>query len=422
MYSRRPLGLNLTPTPSLLPSPSIRPPPDPTLKGKDVPPPSSSFHSPLLPPPPPLRSQPPPTKGGENRALLERPGEGLWSLGKSGVPLITPVKGPDLGSVALYQSLLRHHPAYRHLLDTFLLPPFPPLVCPPPPPALLADLPFVYCTPLLPPHPTPTSLLEEDKRRGHYGCGLAGKGSGGGGGGGGSGGASPPQSCDALPISEQRKTSSEHHPAKRCEDQAGEGGCGDGTADPKPDAGGMLTAEDLVSSITAIPDPYQQYGYGRKLFPCPQCRYTTDRRNNLKRHMLTMHQLSAKLLECCGLLFRTKAALREHALIFHYHGYTCFYCARRFCRKALLKRHLSVHNGQKEFLCSVCDYATSHKSNLERHRRVHVRQDDGTYEDGVMMMMEGGKEEEEGGGQLSEDEISVCSHDEDNEEINVHSD
>ncbi|KAL8598808.1 hypothetical protein ACOMHN_015387 [Nucella lapillus] len=118
--------------------------------------------------------------------------------------------------------------------------------------------------------------------------------------------------------------------------------------------------------------------YGRKVFPCPQCRYSTDRRNNLKRHMLTMHQLTAKLLECCGVLFRTKAALREHALVFHYHGYSCFYCGRRFCRKALLKRHLAVHSGQKEFLCSICDYATSHKSNLERHRRVHVRQDDVT--------------------------------------------
>ncbi|XP_076453645.1 uncharacterized protein LOC143288873 isoform X2 [Babylonia areolata] len=130
----------------------------------------------------------------------------------------------------------------------------------------------------------------------------------------------------------------------------------------------MMTTTSEASASATSP-------YGRKVFPCPQCRYTTDRRNNLKRHMLTMHQLSAKLLECCGVLFHTKAALREHALVFHYHGYSCFYCGRRFCRKALLKRHLAVHSGQKEFLCTVCDYATSHKSNLERHRRVHVRQD-----------------------------------------------
>ena len=147
-----------------------------------------------------------------------------------------------------------------------------------------------------------------------------------------------------------------------------------------------------------------------------------------------MHQLSAKLLECCGVLFRTKAALREHALIFHYHGYTCFYCGRRFCRKALLKRHLSVHNGQKEFICNVCDYATSHKSNLERHRRVHVRQDGDNDPEGGEL----GHHELESAEPLSDDvksnvsetnsnvdvscdDLSVCSDDED-EEINVQSD
>lgn len=35
--------------------------------------------------------------------------------------------------------------------------------------------------------------------------------------------------------------------------------------------------------------------------------------------------------------------------------------------RALLKRHMNVHSGQKDFTCGSCDYATSHKSNLERH-------------------------------------------------------
>lgn len=169
-----------------------------------------------------------------------------------------------------------------------------------------------------------------------------------------------------------------------------------------------------------------QYNLGRKLFPCPQCRYTTDRRNNLKRHMLTMHQTCSKLLECCGILFNTKASLREHSMIFHYHGYTCFYCGRRFCRKALLKRHLSVHNGQKDFVCTVCDYATSHKSNLERHRKVHLRQEDASDD-----VSNENENEAEGDTtdpreceeyEKSEDiDISVCS-DSEEEEINVHTD
>lgn len=170
-----------------------------------------------------------------------------------------------------------------------------------------------------------------------------------------------------------------------------------------------------------------QYNLGRKLFPCPQCRYTTDRRNNLKRHMLTMHQTCSKLLECCGILFNTKASLREHSMIFHYHGYTCFYCGRRFCRKALLKRHLSVHNGQKDFVCTVCDYATSHKSNLERHRKVHLRQEDASDEasnDNGLERASSPNEIEKGEEECEKSEdidVSVCSESED-EEINVHTD
>ncbi|GFO01618.1 Zinc finger protein 484-like, partial [Plakobranchus ocellatus] len=110
-----------------------------------------------------------------------------------------------------------------------------------------------------------------------------------------------------------------------------------------------------------------------KLFPCPHCRYVTDRRNNLKRHVATMHQACDKQLECCGVRFSTKASLREHITIFHHNGYSCPFCGRRFCRKALLKRHLSVHSGQKDYTCPSCDYATSHKSNLERHKRIHAR-------------------------------------------------
>ena len=123
------------------------------------------------------------------------------------------------------------------------------------------------------------------------------------------------------------------------------------------------------------------YPLGKKLFGCPQCRYITDRKNNLKRHIATMHQECDKTLECCGVVFKNKASLRDHVLIFHSNGYMCRFCGRNFCRKALLKRHLTVHSGQKDYICSLCDYATSHKSNLERHKKVHERQSqDGTEE------------------------------------------
>lgn len=111
----------------------------------------------------------------------------------------------------------------------------------------------------------------------------------------------------------------------------------------------------------------------KKTLTCHQCQYTTDRKNNLKRHIVTMHQNCNKILECCGVLFDSKSSLKEHVSLFHSSGYQCQVCGRNFCRKALLRRHLSVHSGQKDYKCPLCSYATSHKSNLERHHKVHEK-------------------------------------------------
>ena len=137
---------------------------------------------------------------------------------------------------------------------------------------------------------------------------------------------------------------------------------------------GHYLADPIAKAALMDLGRYGHYPLGKKLFGCPQCRYVTDRKNNLKRHIATMHQECDKLLECCGVAFKNKASLRDHVLIFHSNGYMCRYCGRNFCRKALLKRHLTVHSGQKDYVCPLCDYATSHKSNLERHKKVHERQ------------------------------------------------
>ncbi|XP_013793353.1 zinc finger protein 845-like [Limulus polyphemus] len=105
---------------------------------------------------------------------------------------------------------------------------------------------------------------------------------------------------------------------------------------------------------------------------CLLCTYETDRKNNMKRHFSSMHKHSSKILECCGEHFLNKATLRSHTKTLHKEGYSCNLCIRRFCRRALVRRHMSAHNGLKEFLCELCTYATSHKSNLEKHQfRIH---------------------------------------------------
>ena len=108
-----------------------------------------------------------------------------------------------------------------------------------------------------------------------------------------------------------------------------------------------------------------------KVFSCSRCSYETDRKNNLKRHITTMHDPAPSVLDCCGTRFSTKGELREHTRAAHGAGYTCWQCGHTFCRRALLHRHQSVHSGHKAFSCSKCGYQSSHKSNMQRHMQVH---------------------------------------------------
>ncbi|KAK3886951.1 hypothetical protein Pcinc_008922 [Petrolisthes cinctipes] len=119
-------------------------------------------------------------------------------------------------------------------------------------------------------------------------------------------------------------------------------------------------------------------GLGRsRVVRCSLCHYRTDRKNNLKRHTLTMHRVTTAAGNCCGLAFFSKGELRAHTQLCHRDGYHCGVCGHPFTRKALLRRHLSVHTGVREFSCPLCVYQSSNKSNVERHLRVHQRQWEG---------------------------------------------
>ncbi|CAF0754195.1 unnamed protein product [Rotaria sordida] len=114
----------------------------------------------------------------------------------------------------------------------------------------------------------------------------------------------------------------------------------------------------------------------RRRLSCPQCSYTTNRLNNLKRHIQTMHEILSEPIDCCNQLFTSKAHFRAHVNTEHRCGYHCDTCRRTFCRKALLRRHQSIHSGQKTFFCPICSYSTSHKGNLDRHIRIHRHQNE----------------------------------------------
>lgn len=124
--------------------------------------------------------------------------------------------------------------------------------------------------------------------------------------------------------------------------------------------------DDLSATSAGLKQPRPA-----KIFSCNRCSYETDRKNNLKRHVATMHDPVQNALDCCGSHFATKGDLRDHTRSAHGSGYTCWQCGHTFCRRALLHRHQSVHSGLKAFSCSKCGYQSSHKSNMQRHMQVH---------------------------------------------------
>ena len=125
------------------------------------------------------------------------------------------------------------------------------------------------------------------------------------------------------------------------------------------------------------PDSDSERDREDKPFRCgyPKCQYETNRRNNLKRHMMTMHERLSSPHFCCGVTFFRKADMRAHTKEVHTEGYPCTWpgCGKGFVRKALLDRHLKIHTGEKPFVCPICQYGTSHKSNLDRHVRIHFK-------------------------------------------------
>jgi len=135
---------------------------------------------------------------------------------------------------------------------------------------------------------------------------------------------------------------------------------------PAPSSLGGHWMTDGLDGITLTPE--------MKVLRCDICNYVTNRTNNLNRHYNSMHVTLVQPEECCDVVFYTRADLTKHTRLCHPDSkFPCQYPGCQgyvFDRKALLKRHvLAVHLKDKPFLCPMCQYGSSHKSNLDRHMK-----------------------------------------------------
>ncbi|XP_052892958.1 uncharacterized protein LOC128300801 [Anopheles moucheti] len=97
----------------------------------------------------------------------------------------------------------------------------------------------------------------------------------------------------------------------------------------------------------------------------------------LNHHLWNYHEHSKEGLTCewCGKRYYTRRPFQEHVRR-HKHSTTerfkCDTCGRTFGSNALLKRHLTVHTGERNHKCTYCPRRFSRRCNLLDHLRLHT--------------------------------------------------
>ena len=78
--------------------------------------------------------------------------------------------------------------------------------------------------------------------------------------------------------------------------------------------------------------------------------------------------------EVCGKVLKTKAILRRHMNI--HTGdkpHECTVCKARFTRNENLRVHMRLHTGERPYQCGKCDFKSTDKTSLTKHLKVHEK-------------------------------------------------
>ena len=109
-------------------------------------------------------------------------------------------------------------------------------------------------------------------------------------------------------------------------------------------------------------------------YKCYICDSVFTRNKTLQEHQNQHNKESSQTCEQCGKSFSTVSYLKKHMKIhdeekqFKNEKYRCEYCGKHFTTGPNLKRHVHIHTGdQKHFKCNVCDKSYVTKSKLDAH-------------------------------------------------------
>lgn len=108
-------------------------------------------------------------------------------------------------------------------------------------------------------------------------------------------------------------------------------------------------------------------------FTCEHCDKSFRANYQLKQHA-KVHEERRFECDICGLSLRSLDGIKLHMKRIHSSNqfkmpttHLCPICGQAFNGATRLDTHMRVHNNDKPFACTQCDYRTSYKNNLSRH-------------------------------------------------------
>ncbi|CAI9729155.1 XP_029640697.2LOW QUALITY PROTEIN: uncharacterized protein LOC115215614 [Octopus vulgaris] len=123
-------------------------------------------------------------------------------------------------------------------------------------------------------------------------------------------------------------------------------------------------------------DLYNHFKENHPRCLCHVCGFTSEHAYVIKRHMMR-HSADGCTCELCGKTYKDQYILKMHVKMVHLPAevlYECTICAKKFTRKAHLKRHLRIHDPEKPYKCPHCEYRGCERSDISKHVLIHDEQ------------------------------------------------
>ena len=140
-----------------------------------------------------------------------------------------------------------------------------------------------------------------------------------------------------------------------------------------------FAADDDVSEHTCdrMDDIVTNDDSGSNVYSCDECAYQSPFRNNVDKHMRSVHRKERNFL-CseCGSQFSEQKSLHHHLEKMRTttdDGTMVFRCAKFTKLPSRAAEHLHKDDATNLFLCNICDYTSSSQTDAKRHiQRIHL--------------------------------------------------